>query len=296
MGPNRVQRITMRVLGIALIMISLGCLAALDESIEAGRTEMNEITPVPETELAERKMAVLRKKKPLGLPKPVPKRAYPKGWSADPRVREKHVKRDKAFEHFKLKNEQWHKSRLEHQAKSEKKRKSEKPIKEKKRKKALREKKAKERKIKKQGREKARKNGRGNEKTKKAAHREALRKKQGVEGKIKEKRPRSRKTEPRRRASSTGRSTSPRSRQKNQRSSGSSEKRCTSIASVPRERLLKNANSRRRPIMPRGPTPGPLGMLDISRRQLRSTNLKRPRPRQQLMRRLPKQKQRKRKR
>merc|ERR1712178_265102 len=150
MGPNRVQRITMRVLGIALIMISLGCLAALDESIEAGRTEMNEITPVPETELAERKMAVLRKKKPLGLPKPVPKRAYPKGWSADPRVREKHVKRDKAFEHFKLKNEQWHKSRMEHQAKSEKKRKSEKPIKEKKRKKALREKKAKERKIKKQ--------------------------------------------------------------------------------------------------------------------------------------------------
>merc|ERR1712188_148568 len=106
-------------------MISLGCLAALDE---AGGTEMNEITPVPATELAEavlrRKMAVVRKKKPLGLPKPVPKRAYPKGWSADPRVREKHVKRDKAFEHFKLKNEQWHKSRMEHQAKSEKKRKS----------------------------------------------------------------------------------------------------------------------------------------------------------------------------
>merc|ERR1712031_122120 len=154
MGPNRVQRITMRVLGIALIMISLGCLAALDESIEAGRTEMNEITPVPETELAERKMVAHARAKPLGLPKPVPKRAYPKGWSADPRVREKHVKRDKAFEHFKLKNEQWHKSRMEHQAKSEKKRKSEK-----------------------QGREKARKNGRGNEKTKKAAHREALRKK-----------------------------------------------------------------------------------------------------------------------
>merc|ERR1712100_136955 len=138
MGPNRVQRITMRVLGIALIMIALGCLAALDESIEAGRTEMNEITPVPETELAERKMAVLRKKKPLGLPKPVPKRAYPKGWSADPRVREKHVKRDKAFEHFKLKNEQWHKSRMEHQAKSEKKRKSEKKIAAEKTNKALR--------------------------------------------------------------------------------------------------------------------------------------------------------------
>merc|ERR1712014_40249 len=166
MGPNRVQRITMRVLGIALIMISLGCLAALDESIEAGRTEMNEITPVPETELAERKMAVLRKKKPLGLPKPVPKRAYPKGWSADPRVREKHVKRDKAFEHFKLKNEQWHKSRLEHQAKSEKKRKSEKPIKEKKRKKALREKKAKERKIKKKkGKETTVKENRAKEKS-----------------------------------------------------------------------------------------------------------------------------------
>merc|ERR1712025_1369818 len=138
MGAQR-NAYRMRVLGIALIMISLlGCLAALDESIEAGRTEMNEITPVPETELAERKMAVVRKKKPLGLPKPVPKRAYPKGWSADPRVREKHVKRDKAFEHFKLKNEQWHKSRMEHQAKSEKKRKSEKPIKEKKRKSSLR--------------------------------------------------------------------------------------------------------------------------------------------------------------
>merc|ERR1712196_331180 len=80
--------------------ISLGCLAALDESIEAGRTEMNEITPVPETELAERKMAVLRKKKPLGLPKPVPKRAYPKGWSADPRVREKSRKLErKKFRH-----------------------------------------------------------------------------------------------------------------------------------------------------------------------------------------------------
>merc|ERR1712054_245902 len=229
MGPNRVQRITMRVLGIALIMISLGCLAALDESIEAGRTEMNEITPVPETELAERKMVVHARAKPLGLPKPVPKRAYPKGWSADPRVREKHVKRDKAFEHFKLKNEQWHKSRLEHQAKSEKKRKSEKPIKEKKRKKALREKKAKERKIKKQGREKARKNGRGNEKTKKAAHREALRKKSGVEGKIKEKKGKEttvKENRAKEKSIKHRKKHLTKEQAKNQRSSGSSEKRC----------------------------------------------------------------------
>merc|ERR1712199_123389 len=109
MGPNRVQRITMRVLGIALIMISLGCLAALDESIEAGRTEMNEITPVPATELAEaippryrRKMRVLRMRRPhvrhvFRRKAPVAAK-YPKGWSADPHVREKHVKRNKAFE------------------------------------------------------------------------------------------------------------------------------------------------------------------------------------------------------
>merc|ERR1711977_329180 len=198
MGAQR-NAYRMRVLGIALIMISLlGCVSALDESIEAGRTEMNEITPVPATELAEaipprhilarRHMRmrrphvrhVFRRKAPVAA-------KYPKGWSADPRVREKHVKRNKAFEHFKLKNEQWHKSRMEHRAKSEKLRKNEKPIKEKKRKKALREKKAKERKIKKQGREKARKHGRGDEKTRKAAHREALRKKSGAEGKIKEK-------------------------------------------------------------------------------------------------------------
>merc|ERR1711959_705702 len=152
MGPNECNAYRMRVLGIALIMISPGCLSALDEDIEAGRTELNEITPVPATELAEaipprRKAIRAVRMKP---PAPKVKRAYPKGWSADPRVREKHVKRDKAFEHFKLKNEQWRKSRMEHQAKSEKKRKSEKPIKEKKRKKALREKKAKERKIKKQ--------------------------------------------------------------------------------------------------------------------------------------------------
>merc|ERR1711907_370508 len=144
MGAQR-NAYRMRVLGIALIMISLlGCVSALDESIEAGRTEMNEITPVPATELAEaippryrRKMRVLRMRRPhvhhvFRRKAPVAAK-YPKGWSADPRVREKQVKRNKAFEHFKLKNEQWHKSRMEHRAKSEKLRKNEKPIKAKKR-------------------------------------------------------------------------------------------------------------------------------------------------------------------
>merc|ERR1711939_488915 len=148
--------------------------------------------------------------------------------------------------------------------------------------KALREKKAKERKIKKQGREKARKNGRGNEKTKKAAHREALRKKSGAEGKIKEKKGKEttvKENRAKEKSIKHRKKHLTKEQAKNQRSSGSSEKRCTSIASVPRERLLKNANSRRRPIMPRGPMPGPLGMPDNSRRKLRSTSLKRPRPR-----------------
>merc|ERR1712216_936714 len=139
MGAQR-NAYRMRVLGIALIMISLlGCVSALDE--EAGRTEMNEITPVPATELAEaipprKKMRVVRMRRPhvrhvFRRKAPVAAK-YPKGWSADPHVREKHTKRNKAFEHFKLKNEQWHKSRMEHRAKSEKLRKNEKPIKEKK--------------------------------------------------------------------------------------------------------------------------------------------------------------------
>merc|ERR1712072_271108 len=141
MGAQR-NAYRMRVLGIALIMISLlGCVSALDE--EAGRTEMNEITPVPATELAEaipprKKMRVVRMRRPhvrhvFRRKAPVAAK-YPKGWSADPHVREKHTKRNKAFEHFKLKNEQWHKSRMEHRAKSEKLRKNEKPIKERKRK------------------------------------------------------------------------------------------------------------------------------------------------------------------
>merc|ERR1711977_96006 len=126
MGAQR-NAYRMRVLGIALIMISLlGCVSALDESIEAGRTEMNEITPVPATELAEaippryrRKMRVLRMRRPhvhhvFRRKAPVAAK-YPKGWSADPHVREK------------------------------------------------------------QGREKARKHWRGDERTKKSAHREALR-------------------------------------------------------------------------------------------------------------------------
>merc|ERR1712110_448012 len=88
---------TMRVLGIALIMISLGCLAALDESIEAGRTEINEITPVPATELAEaippRKKLVKKLVAHVHKAAPVKKRAYPKGWSADPRARKAHKER-----------------------------------------------------------------------------------------------------------------------------------------------------------------------------------------------------------
>merc|ERR1711877_73544 len=42
----------MRLSGIVLVILSLGCLSALDESIEAGH-DFNEVTKIPQTEVAE---------------------------------------------------------------------------------------------------------------------------------------------------------------------------------------------------------------------------------------------------
>merc|ERR1711881_488360 len=53
-------------------------------------------------------------------------KSYPAGWSKNAAVREKHVKRDKAYEAFKVKSEQFKKSEAEHKTKVEKKAKAQK--------------------------------------------------------------------------------------------------------------------------------------------------------------------------
>merc|ERR1712093_812419 len=45
----------MRLSGIVLVILSLGCLSALDESIEAGH-DFNEVTKIPQTEVAEKQV------------------------------------------------------------------------------------------------------------------------------------------------------------------------------------------------------------------------------------------------
>merc|ERR1712007_66522 len=50
MGALRIEE--MRLSGIGLVILSLGCLSALDESIEAGH-DFNEVTKIPQTEVAE---------------------------------------------------------------------------------------------------------------------------------------------------------------------------------------------------------------------------------------------------
>merc|ERR1712159_38142 len=144
-----------------------------DESIEAGHTDIHEITTIPKTEVAEvvpkttlkarassekllekktgsKKGGAVTNLKKTGLTKKTGKKSghwnkegayfhhvstklkkdlskksrksgkshvaksYPAGWSKNAAVREKHVKRDKAYEAFKVKSEQFKKSEAEH--------------------------------------------------------------------------------------------------------------------------------------------------------------------------------------
>merc|ERR1712205_128969 len=85
----------MRLSGIVLVILSLGCLSALDESIEAGR-DFNEVTKIPQTEVAEVVLPQTNLKErevsdiELGTRAKIP-------WSPSPNVKEKNMKRDKAF-------------------------------------------------------------------------------------------------------------------------------------------------------------------------------------------------------
>merc|ERR1711934_805821 len=132
----------MRLSGIVLVILSLGCLSALDESIEAGR-DFNEVTKIPQTEVAEVVLPQTNLKErevsdiKLGTRAKIP-------WSPSPNVKEKNMKRDKAFQTFKIRREEWVKAKAEHKAKREKKRKAEKKEKEIKLKARARERKAKE--------------------------------------------------------------------------------------------------------------------------------------------------------
>merc|ERR1711881_205736 len=132
----------MRLSGIVLVILSLGCLSALDESIEAGH-DFNEVTKIPQTEVAEVVLPQTNLKErevsdiELGTRAKIP-------WSPSPNVKEKNMKRDKAFQTFKIRREEWIKAKAEHKAKRERKRKAEKKEKEIKLKARARERKAKE--------------------------------------------------------------------------------------------------------------------------------------------------------
>merc|ERR1712167_76985 len=128
MGALRIEE--MRLSGIGLVILSLGCLSALDESIEAGH-DFNEVTKIPQTEVAEVVLPQTNLKErevsdiELGTRAKIP-------WSPSPNVKEKNMKRDKAFQTFKIRREEWVKAKAEHKAKREKKRKAEKKEKKKK--------------------------------------------------------------------------------------------------------------------------------------------------------------------
>merc|ERR1712151_210358 len=140
MGALRIEE--MRLSGIGLVILSLGCLSALDESIEAGH-DFNEVTKIPQTEVAEVVLPQTNLKErevsdiELGTRAKIP-------WSPSPNVKEKNMKRDKAFQTFKIRREEWIKAKAEHKAKRERKRKAEKKEKEIKLKARARERKAKE--------------------------------------------------------------------------------------------------------------------------------------------------------
>merc|ERR1711907_390710 len=140
MGALRIEE--MRLSGIGLVILSLGCLSALDESIESGH-DFNEVTKIPQTEVAEVVLPQTNLKErevsdiELGTRAKIP-------WSPSPNVKEKNMKRDKAFQTFKIRREEWIKAKAEHKAKRERKRKAEKKEKEIKLKARARERKAKE--------------------------------------------------------------------------------------------------------------------------------------------------------
>merc|ERR1712130_888335 len=119
----------MRLSGIVLVILSLGCLSALDESIEAGH-DFNEVTKIPQTEVAEEVLPQTNLKErevsdiELGTRAKIP-------WSPSPNVKEKNMKRDKAFQTFKIRREEWIKAKAEHKAKRERKRKAEQKAREK---------------------------------------------------------------------------------------------------------------------------------------------------------------------
>merc|ERR1711939_842564 len=242
MGRNASR---MRVLGIVLLTLSLGCLFALDESIEAGHTDIHEITTIPKTEVAEvvpkttlkarassekllekktgsKKGGAVTNLKKTGLTKKTGKKSghwnkegayfhhvstrlkkdlsknsrksgkshvaksYPAGWSKNAAVREKHVKRDKAYEAFKVKSEQFKKSEAEHKTKVEKKAKAQKLANEGKSKERARKKAALEKKRKKRGTEKQVKEQKAKEKRSKKPASESRGKANGKAKKAKE--------------------------------------------------------------------------------------------------------------
>merc|ERR1711977_516351 len=160
MGPKRI--VIMRAFGYLIAsLLALGCLSALDENIEAGQsdfTDFNEVTRIPKTEVAEVVLPTLRERstsltqagtKTVGSLLP------------SPTTREKGTKKDKAFEDFKKRKEEWIKSQAEQKVKQEKKKKAETHAKEKK---AKAEKHAKEKKAKAQKREKKSKEKKSKEK------------------------------------------------------------------------------------------------------------------------------------
>merc|ERR1712017_7014 len=114
MGALRIEE--MRLSGIGLVILSLGCLSALDESIEAGH-DFNEVTKIPQTEVAEVVLPQTNLKErevsdvELGTRAKIP-------WSPSPNVKEKNMKRDKAFQTFKIRREEWIKAKAEHKAKA----------------------------------------------------------------------------------------------------------------------------------------------------------------------------------
>merc|ERR1711977_187826 len=107
MGALRIEE--MRLSGIGLVILSLGCLSALDESIEAGH-DFNEVTKIPQTEVAEVVLPQTNLKErevsdiELGTRAKIP-------WSPSPNVKEKNMKRDKAFQTFKIRREEWIKAK-----------------------------------------------------------------------------------------------------------------------------------------------------------------------------------------
>merc|ERR1711939_617140 len=125
----------MRVVGIVLVIFSLGLLcAALDESVEAEHTDFNEVTKIPKTDFAE----VVLTQTTL------------KAHFESANVREKRVEKDKAFANIGISKEKFRRARekLEKAMKEKKtkeiRKKNEKKAKEKK----AKEKKAKERRAK----------------------------------------------------------------------------------------------------------------------------------------------------